>query len=109
MYTSDTERLYVLNEQGEALFASDPDWIGKPVSAGWSRLPAEQDSGHFAWKKDGFQGIVMYKQIKAPLFSGSIIKLVPYEDLYTDARVITRFNMGIGLLFLLIGGASVPC
>ncbi|WP_342547576.1 sensor histidine kinase [Paenibacillus sp. FSL P2-0089] len=106
MYNSDTERLYVLNEQGEALFASDPDWIGKPVAAGWSRLPAEQDSGHFAWKKDGFQGIVMYKQIKAPLFSGSIIKLVPYEDLYTDARVITRFNMGIGLLFLLIGGIS---
>ncbi|MEK3791147.1 sensor histidine kinase [Paenibacillus sp. FSL R7-0204] len=106
MYNSDTERLYVLNEQGEALFASGTDWIGKPVEAGWSRLPAEQDSGHFAWKKDGFQGIVMFKQIKAPLFSGSIIKLVPYEDLYTDARVITRFNMGIGLLFLLIGGIS---
>lgn len=105
MYNSDTERLYVLNEQGEALFASGPEWIGKPVTAGWSRLPAG-DSGHFAWKKDGFQGIVMYKQIKAPLFSGSIIKLVPYEDLYTDARVITRFNMGIGLLFLLIGGIS---
>ncbi|WP_405104462.1 sensor histidine kinase [Paenibacillus sp. FSL K6-1217] len=106
MYNSDTERLYVLNEQGEALFASDPDWIGKPVTAGWSRLPAGRDSGHFTWKKDGFQGIVMYKQLKDPLFSGSIIKLVPYGDLYTDARVITRFNMGIGLLFLLIGGVS---
>lgn len=106
MYNSDTERLYVLNDQGQSLFASDPDWIGKTVKTGWSRLPGGSDSGHFTWKKDGFQGIIMYKRIKDPLFSGSIIKLVPYEDLYGDARVITRFNMGIGVLFLLIGGLS---
>lgn len=106
MYNSDTERLYVLNEQGQALFASDPDWVGKQVETGWSHLPDDSDSGHFTWKKDGFQGIVMYKHIKDPLFSGSIIKLVPYEDLYGDARVITRFNMGIGLLFLLIGESA---
>lgn len=106
MYNSDTERLYVLNEQGQALFASDPDWVGKTINTGWSRLPGDSESGHFTWKKDGFQGIVMYRQIKDPLFSGSIIKLVPYEDLYGDARVITRFNMGIGVLFLLIGGLS---
>jgi two-component system sensor histidine kinase YesM len=106
MYNSDTERLYVLNEQGQALFASDPDWIGKQVTAGWSQLPGDSDSGsgHFSWKKDGFKGIVMYQQIDAPLFKGSIIKLVPYEDLYADARVITRFNTGIGILFLILGG-----
>lgn len=45
MYNSDTERLYVLNEQGEALFASDPDWIRKPVAAGWSRLPQSRTAG----------------------------------------------------------------
>ncbi|WP_238653119.1 sensor histidine kinase [Paenibacillus piscarius] len=106
MYNSDTERLYVLSEQGQALFASDPDWVGKRIETGWSQLPDGGDSGHFTWKKDGFKGIVMYRHIKDPLFRGSIIKLVPYEDLYGDARVITRFNMGIGLLFLLIGGIT---
>ncbi|WP_054943506.1 sensor histidine kinase [Paenibacillus ihuae] len=104
MYNSDKERLYVLNEQGQALFASDPDWIGKPVTAGWSRLPGSRESGHFTWDKDGFKGIVFYRHIDAPLFKGNIIKLVPYEDLYADARVITRFNTGIGVLFLILGG-----
>jgi two-component system, sensor histidine kinase YesM len=104
MYNSDTERLYVLNERGEALFASDPDWIGKQVTAGWSRLPGGRESGHFTWDKDGFEGIVLYRHIDAPLFKGNIIKLVPYEDLYADARVITRFNTGIGVLFLILGG-----
>ncbi|CAH1221881.1 hypothetical protein PAECIP111892_05067 [Paenibacillus auburnensis] len=104
MYNSDTERLYVLNERGEALFASDPNWIGKQVTAGWSRLPGGRESGHFTWDKDGFEGIVLYRHIDAPLFKGNIIKLVPYEDLYADARVITRFNTGIGVLFLILGG-----
>lgn len=106
MYNSDTERLYILNEQGQALFASDPDWIGKALTTGWSQLPEEADSGHFTWKKDGFEGIVMYRQITSPLFKGSIIKLVPYGDLYSDARTITRFNTGIGVLFLILGGIS---
>lgn len=106
MYTSDTEQLYVLNEQGQALFASDPDWIGRPVTEGWSRLPEGSDSGHFSWKKDGFEGLVLYRHIDDPLFKGSIIKLIPYEDLYSDARLITRFNTGIGILFLLLGGIS---
>lgn len=106
MYNSDTERLYILNEQGQALFASDSDWIGKPVTAGWSQLPEKDDSGHFTWKKDGFEGIVMYRHIENTLFKGSIIKLVPYEDLYGDARTITRFNTGIGVLFLILGGLS---
>ncbi|WP_244444652.1 sensor histidine kinase [Paenibacillus camerounensis] len=104
MYNSGTERLYVLNEQRQALYSSDPDWIGEQVTAGWSRLPQGSESGHFSWKKDGFAGIVMYRHIDAPLFKGSIIKLVPYGDLYADARVITRFTTGIGVLFLILGG-----
>ncbi|ASA24234.1 sensor histidine kinase [Paenibacillus donghaensis] len=106
MYNSDTERLYMLNEQGQALYASSPDWVGQPVTAGWSQLPRDQDNGHFSWKNDGFEGIVMYRHINDPLFKGSIIKLVPYEDLYGAARLITRFNMGIGVLFLILGGIS---
>lgn len=71
MYNSGTERLYVLNEQGQALFASDPDWVGKRIETGWSRLPGGE-SGHFTWKKDGFKGIVMYRHIKDPLFRGAL-------------------------------------
>lgn len=105
MYNSDTEeRLYVLNEQGQALFASDPQWIGKTFAAGWTKVPAGKELGHFTWTKDGFKGIVMFRHIDDPLFKGSIIKLVPYEDLYGDARIITRINTGIGIVFLILGG-----
>ncbi|GGF89202.1 hypothetical protein GCM10010912_37920 [Paenibacillus albidus] len=106
MYGPDTERLYVLNEQGEALYASDPDWIGKEVTAGWSNLPPGVESGHLAWNEDDFQGIVMFRHMDSPLFKGDIIKLVPYGDLYSDARTITRVSTGIGIVFLILGGIT---
>lgn len=106
MYTSETERLYILNEQGKALYASDPDWIGKTIETGWSALPGNGQSGHFTWNDRDFEGIVMYRHLNSPLFKGSIIKLVPYEDLYGDARTITRINGAIGIAFLIIGGIA---
>lgn len=104
MYNSETERLYMLNNEGEALFSSDPNWVSKTITAGWSQLPPNSNNGHFTWNDRDFEGIVMYKNIDSPLFKGKIIKLVPYEDLYSDARTITRINGGVGILFLIIGG-----
>ena len=106
MYNSETERLYMLNDRGEALYASDPGWIGKSIKAGWSHLPQKSDNGHFTWNDRDFEGIVMYRDIDSTLFKGKIIKLVPYEDLYSDARTITRINGGVGILFLIIGGIA---
>ncbi|WP_410512396.1 histidine kinase [Paenibacillus sp. BR2-3] len=106
MYNSETERLYILNEQGEALFASDPDWIGKTFTSGWSQVANKPGSGHFTWNDHDFKGIVLYRHIDSPLFKGNIVKLVPYEDLYSDARTITSINGVIGVLFLIIGGVA---
>ncbi|MDQ0196454.1 sensor histidine kinase [Paenibacillus wynnii] len=106
MYNSETERLYMMNEHGEALFASDSEWIGKKIEAGWSQLPPNKNNGHFTWNDRDFEGIVMFRNIDSTLFKGKIIKLVPYEDLYSDARTITRINGGVGILFLIIGGIA---
>jgi len=106
MYNTETERLYMLNEHGEALYASDPDWVGKTITAGWREVAPTPSSGYFTWKDSDFKGIVLYRHINSELFKGDIIKLVPFEDLYSDARTITRINGLIGVLFLLIGGVA---
>ncbi|WP_379131207.1 sensor histidine kinase [Paenibacillus sp. sgz500958] len=106
MYNSETERLYILNEQGEALYASEPNWIGRTFKEGWTQGAVNQESGHFTWNDRGFKGIVMYRHLNSSLFKGTIIKLVPYEDLYSDARTITRINGAIGVIFLIIGGIA---
>ncbi|AIQ11632.1 cache domain-containing sensor histidine kinase [Paenibacillus durus] len=102
MYNSGTERLYIVDEQGKVLYASGGDWIGKPIEASWSKLPQGAGSGHFSWNNKEFKGIIMYRHIDSAIFKGNIIKLVPYEDLYRDARTISRINTGIGVLFLII-------
>ncbi|MFD1775906.1 sensor histidine kinase [Paenibacillus rhizophilus] len=106
MYNSDIERLYIMDEQGNVLYASGGDWIGKPIEAGWSKLPPGKESGHFSWNNKEFKGIIMYKHIDSNIFKGNIIKLVPYEDLYSDARTISRINTGIGVIFLIIAGIA---
>lgn len=106
MYNSDIERLYIADERGNVLYASGGDWIGKPIEAGWSKLPQGKESGHFSWNNKEFKGIIMYKHMDSKIFKGNIIKLVPYEDLYSDARTISRINTGIGVLFLIIAGIA---
>ncbi|WP_230202501.1 sensor histidine kinase [Paenibacillus ihumii] len=97
------EQIFLLNEQGEALYSSDPDLIGKTIKAGWSKVPSEEEDGHFSWKDERFEGIVFYRAIQSPLFKGYLLKLVPYDNLYGDAKTITRITTGIGILFLIIG------
>ncbi|AHV95967.1 cache domain-containing sensor histidine kinase [Paenibacillus sabinae] len=106
MYNSDIERLYIADERGNVLYASGGDWIGKPIEAGWSKLPQGKERGHFSWNNKEFKGIIMYKHMDSKIFKGNIIKLVPYEDLYSDARTISRINTGIGVLFLIIAGIA---
>lgn len=103
MYHLGSEQIFLLNEQGGALYSSDPDLIGKTIKAGWSQVSSQEDYGHYSWKDENFEGIVFYRAIESPLFNGYLLKLVPYDNLYGDARAITRITTGIGMLFLIVG------
>ncbi|MNB82049.1 Sensor histidine kinase YpdA [compost metagenome] len=109
MFSPGTETLYVINEQGQILYApgsaAGNDWNGRTVGAGWVK-ELESDSGNFSWSDKNFNGIVMYKKVDSTLFRGSVVKLTPYETLYSDARTISRINTGIGVLFLIISGIA---
>jgi len=102
LYDPRAERLYILNEEGRALYASEGSRMGAYIQDGWHRLP-RGDSGHYAWKDGDFDGIVFYNRINSPLMKGAIVKLVPAGHLYGDARTITRINAGVGILFLVVG------
>ncbi|MFR9712320.1 sensor histidine kinase [Paenibacillus sp. MB22_1] len=102
MYRPGTEQLYLVSREGEVLYSSDPKRLGQRIAEGWSRPPAGEDSGYFSWKGADIEGIVFYKRADSPPFDGYIMKLVPYDDLYADARSITGINTGIGLMFLII-------
>ncbi|BCG57693.1 sensor histidine kinase [Paenibacillus sp. URB8-2] len=106
MYNSDTELLYIANEQGKILYAPGSDWIGGAIDNEWRKRFQGGGSGHFSWRDKEFKGIVMYRHIDSAIFKGDIIKLVPYETLYSDARTISRINTGIGVLFLIIAGIA---
>ncbi|KAA9004840.1 sensor histidine kinase [Paenibacillus spiritus] len=106
MYNAGTERLYIADERGQLLYAQGDGWVGQPLSEGWSGLPEDKESGHFSWRDGNFQGIVLYQHVDTRLFQGYIVKLVSYDELYTDARTITGINTGIGVLLVAVAGIA---
>lgn len=108
MFTPGTEKFYLVNEDRKVLYTSEKNGSGGQLEAGWSRLPADRNEGYFYWNDKDFGGIVFFKRVTSPLFTGALIKLVPNANLYSDARHITEINAWIGLFFLIIGiGAAV--
>ncbi|WP_068620961.1 sensor histidine kinase [Paenibacillus tuaregi] len=103
MFSAGREKLYLVNDQRRVLYSSEPGTLTKPLTAGWSNLPKGKASGYFSCHDQSFEGIVFFRRVTTPLFTGALIKLVPYEDLYSDARHITEINAVIGLVFLIVG------
>ncbi|USB33003.1 sensor histidine kinase [Paenibacillus sp. YPG26] len=103
MFTLGTEKLYLVNEDHKVLYTSEQGQHSSRLTAGWSSIPEDKNEGYFYSKDENFGGIVFFKRITGPLFTGTLIKLVPYDHLYSDARHITEINAVIGLFFLIIG------
>lgn len=103
MFTPGTERLYLVNEDRKVVYTSEQGLNSSQLAAEWSSLPVDKNDGYFYSQDEDFGGIVFYKRITGPLFTGALIKLVPYDNLYSDARHITEINAVIGLIFLIIG------
>ncbi|WP_433944494.1 sensor histidine kinase [Paenibacillus sp. SN-8-1] len=102
MFTPGTEKLYLVNEDQKVLYASEQGQNISQLTAVWSSLPKDKNEGYFYSQDEDFGGIVFFKRIPGPLFTGALIKLVPYDNLYSDAGHITEINAVIGLVFLII-------
>ncbi|WP_246021778.1 sensor histidine kinase [Paenibacillus zeisoli] len=103
MFTPGTDKFYLVNEDQKVIYTSEEGGNISQLAAGWSDLPADKNEGYFYWDDKDFGGIVFFKRITGPLFTGALIKLVSYDNLYSDAGHITEINAWIGLAFLIIG------
>ncbi|MDF2836836.1 MAG: hypothetical protein K0Q63_2476 [Paenibacillus sp.] len=120
LYDAGKEAFYIADGMGKLVLSSP---IGKAGDGAAERDPAAsaeeqeggpstklmdhillsgQDTGHFEWKNDGFDGIVFYDRIKAPYMDWYLIKQTPYQHLYSTANSIAKLNTVVGAAFLAI-------
>jgi two-component system sensor histidine kinase YesM len=120
LYDAGKEAFYIADGKGKLVLSSpigdtgdgkgDGEAERSPISEGQGPgmelmdriLLSGQDTGHFEWKNDGFDGIVFYDRIKAPYMDWYLIKQTPYQHLYSTANSIAKLNTVVGAAFLAI-------
>jgi two-component system sensor histidine kinase YesM len=104
LYTVGKEELWIINEEGQAVFSSEKAMIGAALEDDWVKRIVEAQSvqGQFELQTDAFKGIVVYEKLENSYMNWTLAKRVPFRHLYSQAREITRINSLVLGFFLLI-------
>ncbi|MDQ1910139.1 histidine kinase [Paenibacillus sp. GD4] len=104
LYSKGEEELFILDEKGTVIYGPDPELSGKVLQEEWvAHLTGlEEAKGSFEWSKDHFKGIHIYERMETPYMKWTLVKRVPDEVLYRNARKLTQLNSLILLFFLVV-------
>ncbi|MBP1993447.1 cache domain-containing sensor histidine kinase [Paenibacillus eucommiae] len=104
LYAKGEEELFILDHEGKVVYGPDPKQWGLPLEADWGRLAVanEAERGNFEWKKNGFSGINLFEKMKTEDLEWTIVKRIPYGQLYKNARQLTLINLMVLTIFLII-------
>lgn len=104
LYTSGIEDLYLMDQDGYVVYSSDQSLIGEINQEEWyyqiKNTQVNQQS--LDWVDSQFSGVLVYDKFASPYDDWLIVKRIPYEHLYKNAREIAIINILIGLFFLSI-------
>ncbi|UJF34564.1 cache domain-containing sensor histidine kinase [Paenibacillus hexagrammi] len=108
LYEPGEEDLYILDETGRIIFGPDPAAWGQLLNQDWAKeaLASTLDSGSYEWKKGSYAGVNQYEKMKTDFVDWTLVKRVPYAQLYKNARQLTIINTAILSLFLIIAVAG---
>ncbi|WP_442602536.1 cache domain-containing sensor histidine kinase [Paenibacillus sp. KN14-4R] len=104
LYDKQHEQLYVLDEKGTVIYSPLPEQIGTVLSEAWVQhvQGVTDGKGSFAWNQDHFSGLHVYEKITTPYMNWTLVKRIPYDFLYQDARHLTQINVLLGIVFLIV-------
>ncbi len=102
IYDQKREHLYVLDEDGKVFYSSNEKRIGEKLTNSWykeiNNKKVEKGQYDFEGKNKHFKGVYVSDQVKASGKTWTIIKSIPYTNLYQDANKILIINITIGAI-----------
>ncbi len=105
IYHSGQEEFYLLNPEGEMIYGSNMNvpidqWLEEP----WfqSILDNSEVKGYVEKNNDEFNGVIIYDRVSESLGGWILVKRIPYEVLYKGAREVTKINISIGIMILIL-------
>ncbi|MFD2673629.1 cache domain-containing sensor histidine kinase [Marinicrinis sediminis] len=102
LFNPGQEQFYLVDVDDDVLISSSSATGGDPSkwakAVGWQ----EASSGYLDWEDEDFQGVIVYDRLAQELGGWTLIKMIPYDFLYEDARAVVLMNIAIGSLVLLL-------
>ncbi|MDB5054655.1 MAG: hypothetical protein JWM44_2705 [Bacilli bacterium] len=100
LYQHDKEDLYLLDENGIIIYANNADLIGSNLQQAWISqvMGSTQTAGYFK----GTGKMDMFQKLKTSDMNWTLVKRIPYQALYHDARQLTQINIYIAAFTLII-------
>jgi two-component system sensor histidine kinase YesM len=100
IYKRNQEQLYVVSGEGNVLYSSNENLIGKQLNTKWYKKieKVENQSTSFDWKDPQFEGVYVFDHVYNRGQKWTIIKRIPFDVLYKDANNILEINLFIGMI-----------
>ncbi|MGP7819534.1 sensor histidine kinase [Niallia sp. 01092] len=104
LYMSNVEDLYIMNEDGVAIYSSKEKEIGKHIKKQWFEKikKVEPSKRSIGWEDKEFSGVIVFEDFFVQEKKWYIAKRIPYHVLYQSARETVITNSLIGLVSLAI-------
>jgi len=101
LYVKDKEEFYIISPDGELIFRSnyevseDQQWIKRLIQN-------EDTSGMMEWKKDSFEGLMIYEKLDDSSGGWFLVKRIPYTSVFESALSVAKINILFGVIGLIL-------
>jgi two-component system sensor histidine kinase YesM len=108
LYTEGQEEFYILDQEGGIIYSSEPYDTGSSLQEDWTveLLSLSSTTGNYEFTNDQFMGIHVYEKLSTPYMNWTIVKRIPFEHLYQNARQLAFINSLVIVLFLIVAVAA---
>lgn len=97
------EELYIMNENGTIIYSPDATRAGKKNKEKWfTEVQRKKKGNHMQWEDDEFSGVIMYESFKVQNNNWYMVKRIPFDSLYKNARDTAFLNTMIALIALIV-------
>ncbi|WP_166242047.1 cache domain-containing sensor histidine kinase [Paenibacillus turpanensis] len=104
LYVPGEEELFIFDKKGTIIYSPNPAEIGQPKNESWvtEALSEQLDQNSYEWRDDKFQGVHLVTRMTAEYLDWTMVKRIPNDMLFRDARTITGLNTQVLFGFLIV-------
>lgn len=104
LYNSDTEEFYIVTPQGELIYGSNNIMVNDKEKADWINVLVNKDEGNgtFEIRNKSFEGVIIYEKMSDLTGGWILVKRIPYTTLFQSVFHVTKINIIIGVIGLLL-------